>query len=280
MTDKMVNVTYLCQHPSCQVFCKKGEFVMTESYYQELYDAVEDEGCFKSPPRACRMGFSQQYKVVEVREEIEGADVELTPTKPKLVHNIFKTLVDEHAGVSEKLDCIEMDARKRDLEALWATSAALQDDIILHSIKKEEDALFPVVTKKIEAGSFLLPIMKEDHVEFVSMLHGFRCALQDGEILDGVLTTLLVNMRNHIRKEEDEFFPVIEEELTQKEMDELEIRMQQIEDDHVPIKQGERKDHGLSAMIEDRKRMDIEITALKTLSSVGGEAMCCGGHTT
>lgn len=280
MTDKMLSVTYQCQHPSCQVFCKKGEFIMTESYFQELSDAVPDEGFFKSPPRACRMGFSQQYQVVEVKDEAEADAAAAEASKKESVENIFTVLVEEHARVSEKLDQIEMEARKRDLEALWITSAKLMDDIILHSIKKEEDALFPVVQKRIESGSFLMPIMKEDHIEFVSMLHGFRCALQDGEILDGVLCTLLVNMRNHIRKEEDEFFPILEEELASEEMTELYSVMQKIEEEHVPVKQGSRTDHGLSPMVEDRKRMDAEITALKTLSSVGGEAMCCGGHST
>jgi len=196
--------------------------------------------------------------------------------KEKGLDDFFTILVEEHKRVSKKLDALEMAARKRDLDLLWDISADLLNDIILHSIKKEEDALFPVIEKKIKAGSFLMPIMKEDHIEFVSMLHGFRCALQDGEILDGVLSTLLVNLRNHIRKEDDEFFPIIEEELTAEEMKELFEVMALIEADHVPIDHGERTAQGLSPFIEDRKRMNIEISALKSLSSVGGEAFCCG----
>ncbi|VAV83128.1 hypothetical protein MNBD_DELTA01-269 [hydrothermal vent metagenome] len=276
MTDKMLSVTYQCQHPSCQVFCKKGEFVMTESYFKELTDAVPDEGYFKSPPRACRMGFAQQYLAVDVKEETEEVAAAATAEKEKAPDNIFTILTEEHKRVSTKLDALEMAARKRDLDALWEISADMLNDIILHSIKKEEDALFPVVEKKVEAGSFLMPIMKEDHIEFVSMLHGFRCALQDGEILDGVLSTLLVNLRNHIRKEDDEFFPIIEEELTAAEMKELFDVMKLIEEDHIPMELGERTAQGLSPFIEDRKRMNIEISALKSLSSVGGESFCCG----
>ncbi|VAW35637.1 hypothetical protein MNBD_DELTA02-1137 [hydrothermal vent metagenome] len=276
MADKMLSITYQCQHPSCQVFCQKGEFVMTESYFKELSEAVPDEGFFKSPPRACRMGFAQQYKAVDVKEETEEVAAAAVAAKEKGLDDFFTILVEEHKRVSKKLDALEMAARKRDLDLLWDISADLLNDIILHSIKKEEDALFPVIEKKIKAGSFLMPIMKEDHIEFVSMLHGFRCALQDGEILDGVLSTLLVNLRNHIRKEDDEFFPIIEEELTAEEMKELFEVMALIEADHVPIDHGERTAQGLSPFIEDRKRMNIEISALKSLSSVGGEAFCCG----
>jgi len=277
MADKMLSITYQCQHPSCQVFCKKGEFVMTESYFKELTDAVEDEGCFKSPPRACRMGFAQQYKAVEVREDTEElAAAADAPVKMKDPYNIFYILSQEHKSLSLKLDAMEMAARKRDLDSLWAITAEILNEIILHSIKKEEDALFQVVERKVQSGSFLMPIMKEDHIEFVSMLHGFRCALQDGEILDGVLSTLLVNLRNHIRKEDDEFFPILSEELTDAEMKELFDAMKLIEDTHIPMEHGERTAQGLSPFIEDRARMNAEISALKSLSSVGGESFCCG----
>ncbi len=279
MTERVLNIKYQCLHPSCQVFCKKGEFVISESFFNELSTATDDEDTFKSPPGACRMGFSQQYRLIAVQEEGAETEAEGEAARESLgADDPLTILKAEHQEVLKKLDTLEYQVRKRDLEGLWVTTSMIENDILLHSIKKEEDVLFPVVEKKIPAGANLMPIMKEDHVEFISILHGFRYALQDGEILDGILNTLIVNLRNHIKKEDEEFFHIVDEHLDNEDRKRIAEGMRKMEEEHVPLEPGDRKDKGLSPYSEDRKKLDAEIAALKSISSVGGEEMCCGGH--
>ena len=53
-------------------------------------------------------------------------------------------LSDEHQHVLAKLEVIEEQVRKRDIEGLWESTASVENDIILHAIK-EEEVLFPLI---------------------------------------------------------------------------------------------------------------------------------------
>ncbi|MBI5560330.1 MAG: hemerythrin domain-containing protein [Deltaproteobacteria bacterium] len=233
------------------------------------------KGTFKSPPGACRLGFSQTFKVTGIENvEERGGDEGWAEEAAAEGNNPLLDLVEEHKEVLKKLDAIESQVRKRDVEGLWVTTASVENDIILHSIKKEEEVLFPIVEKKIPMGEALVGIMKEDHREFIAILQGFRCGLQDGDILDGLVTTLIVNLRNHISKEDEEFLPMIDAHLDREEKDRVFEAMKKIEKEHVRLTPGDREKKGLSPLSEDRRRMDAEIMALKSITSKGGEACC------
>ncbi|MFZ3072099.1 MAG: hemerythrin domain-containing protein [Thermodesulfobacteriota bacterium] len=276
MSGKCLTIKYQCTHPSCQVFCKKSEINIEESFFNELQAATNEEDTFKSPSRACRMGFAQVFKILSVKETQEG--VEAGPSKEKVnKEDPLWILSDEHQHVLAKLEVIEDQVRKRDIEGLWETTALVENDILLHAIKKEEGALFPLIESRISMGEGLVAIMKEDHVEFISILHGFRCGLQDGDIQDGLVTSLIVNLRNHIMKEDEEFFPQIDEVIEAGERVKLYEKMLTLQEGHVPLVAGDRLAKGLSPYSEDRRKMDAEIAALKEATSMG-DVKCCGAH--
>ncbi|MCK4846474.1 MAG: hemerythrin domain-containing protein [Deltaproteobacteria bacterium] len=275
--NKMVDVQYECLNPSCQVYCKKGVIVLEESYFNELSEAMEGENIFRGPQGHCRMGFSQPYKAISVTEasndEVEGANSDVV----NMEKNPIKVLMDEHQEVLRKLDTLEDQIRQRDVEGLWVTTAAVENDIILHSIKKEESVLFPLVEGKISMGSRLIGIMDEDHREFITLLHAYRCGLQDGEMLDGIIRSVIVNLRNHIRKEDEEFFMLVYDNVSVADMEKIYDDMLKIDKAHVTFEAGDRKAKGLSPYAEDRRKLDAEIASFKSSSAVGGEEMCCGG---
>jgi hemerythrin-like domain-containing protein len=278
LAEKIVNIKYECMHPSCQVFCKKGFIPLEEGAFKQLSSEAETEGEFRSPQGACRMGFSQTFKAVEVSDYVER-DEDAAPL-PKVVDesNPLSILAAEHEGVLEKLDKLEHCVKTRDLDGLWEITALVENDILLHSIKKEEMVLFPKVKDRIPMGLALIGIMDEDHREFISLLHGFRYGLQFDEILDGLVNSLIVNLRNHIRKENEEFFPMAEEHLTNEEKVEIIEAMQAMEKGHINMEIGDRSKKELEQIGVDREELDSQISALKVHSSVGGEEMCCGEH--
>ncbi len=272
-TEKMLRVKYVCLHPSCQVFCKKGEILVDEEEFSKLSERTDSEDTFRSPADICRMGYAQEFRVVEVNralDEEESSGEERTAENDPL-----KMLSSEHQEVLKRLELIEDQVRRRDIEGLWLSTAHLENDIILHSIKKEEESLFPLVEDRIPMGPALIGIMKEDHREFISILHGFRCGLQDGEILDGPVNSLIANLRHHIKKEDEEFFTLIDDHLEEEDRKTLLKQMQELEDAHIPLEPGDRKAKGLSPFSEDRRKMDAEILAIKALTSKGDDS-CCG----
>ncbi len=275
MSERTLDISYECLNTSCQVYCKKGVLVLDEGVFEELKEAVEGEEFFRSPSGSCRMGFNQAFKAIKVEDSVDEGD---EARSDYVEESPFKMLVDEHKGVLEKLDIIERQVQKRDLDGLWVTTSQVEDDILLHSIKKEEISLFPYIKERVNMGGALVHIMDEDHREFISLLHGFRVGLQDGDILDGMVNSLLVNLRNHIRKEDEELFTMAEEKLSAEELKKLYDEMLTIEKDHIPLEPGKRTDKKLEAISENRDKIDAEIAALKSISSVGGEEMCCGGH--
>ncbi|MCK4738375.1 MAG: hemerythrin domain-containing protein [Deltaproteobacteria bacterium] len=272
-----LSIKYECKHTSCQVFCKKGVIELDKKSFDELSAECAEEGAFKSPSGSCRMGFMQPFQVVSITEinsegEVKEEEVELHANDP------IKILIDEHERVLELATLIEDQVRTRDLEGLWKSTRALENEIYIHSIKKEETGLFPLIQGKVPMGPGLVGIMNEDHLEFISLLHGFRCSLQEDDILDGVVGSCIANLRNHIRKENEEFFPLIMEHMTEEDKSELLELMAKIDKEHIPLTVGDRSKKELVPHSGDRDRLIQEIASVKIVSSIGGEEMCCGGH--
>ncbi len=262
MSEKILKIKYRCQHGSCQVFCKKGALTLEEDKFNELSDFYDEEGLFKSPRDACRMGFSQPFKVISVEEESlveDSAEEEkvLSTTDP------IDILMTEHKVVIAKLDLVESQVKKRQLEDLWISTADLENEIMLHSIKKEEGALFPLLEERMPVSNVYMQIVQEDHKEFISLLHSFRCGLQEDEILDGIINSVIINLRNHIRKEDDEFFAMVNDDLTDEDKKVLLDRMQKMDATHVPAEVGDRKEKIVSPFLANRGMLDAERDFIK-----------------
>jgi hemerythrin-like domain-containing protein len=261
MSQKIFAVKYQCQHPSCQVFCKKGELTLDNADFEELKTAYDEDELFKSPRGVCRMGYNQPFKIVSVSEESDAHDdagaVEVDANDP------VQILKAEHKKVLSKLDALEEQLRQRSVDGLWTATADLENEITLHSLKKEEQGLFPILVTKDPMAQAFIHIVHEDHKEFISLLHSFRCGLQENQILDGIVNSLVTNLKNHIKKEDDEFFTMVDETLTDKDRELLLERMNEIEKNFVPEKAGNRSDKTESPFLENRKTFDSEAAAVR-----------------
>ncbi|MEE9583846.1 MAG: hemerythrin domain-containing protein [Candidatus Brocadiales bacterium] len=237
---------------------------MGPAEFDELSAYYEEEARFRSPKGVCKLGYAQPFKAISGSgRSAEGADREQVAASNKVVTDPLEVLKQEHQGILEKLDLIETQVRRRDVKGLWESTAAVQNIIVLHSIRKEEEVLFPIVYKRSPEGLTFMQIVHEDHKEFLSLLHSFRCGLQEDEILDGMVNSLIANLRNHIRKEDDEFFALIEDHLTAEDKSTIIGRMNRVGLEFVPEPAGDRSEKIKSPFLEDRKLLDAEIAHAK-----------------
>ena len=243
MGEKILKIKYRCQHPSCQIkICREGEITIEESKFQELLSAYEEDDIFKSPKGICRLGFSQPFKIIQEEEEEAEEGVE----------SPIEILKKEHKEVLKLLETMEDQIRKRDIEGLWVTSARVEDEIMLHSVEKEEGVLFPIIKKVAPFIEGHLMIMHEDHQELMAFLHSFREGLQEDDILDGVAYSVISNLRSHIRKEDNEFFDEVDRLLDKDMKKKLLEGMKIMEERHVHIEPGDR--HAIDEEEAKRRR--------------------------
>jgi hypothetical protein len=100
MGDTVLKIKYQCLHPSCQVFCSRGELTLEKSHLDELSKAFDEEKKFKSPRDICRLGFSQPFKALSIVEEsavAAGASGE--DRGDKAAADPLGVLKEEHRGV-------------------------------------------------------------------------------------------------------------------------------------------------------------------------------------
>lgn len=282
MSDQILEIKYKCLHPSCIVNCREGLIDLDPETFKELSDAVPEEGRFRSPRGFCRMGFSQTLRADEVRtldptqlqESDEGAG-SLDTNDPVAV------LMHEHQEVIGLMDLIETQLRKRDLEALWQTSAKLEDELILHSIKKEEQVLFPILKDLLPLGEGLVAIVKEDHIEVMNLLHAFRDGLADGDIFDGIINSVITNLKSHIRKEDEEFFDLVGKSLDEEARKTVLEGMKEIVENHPPLNVMSRAEYAEKNITnaEQREYLNAQIAAVKDLVNVNADGGCgCSGE--
>jgi hemerythrin-like domain-containing protein len=232
--------------------------------FDELLTAFDEEEKFKSPRDVCKLGFSQPFKAVSITD-VSADDIEtsVADSGNGAVIDPIQILMKEHQGVLKELDIIEHQINRRDINALWESTAVLQNIIMRHSIRKEEEVLFPIILKKASEELTFIQIVHEDHREFLSLLHSFRSGLQADEILDGIVNSLIVNLRNHIRKEDDEFFKMIDWHLTTEDKNYIVEQMDRIDVEFVPEEAGDRSEKVDSPYLENRKLLDEEIAHAK-----------------
>jgi len=255
---------------------------MDEELYNDLLSSCEGEGVFKSPRGACRMGFSQKFQTLAVEEDRDadgeaGADAEDAALDPS--EDPVKILVAEHQVILEKLDEIEGHMRRRDCDALWVSTAEIQNEIMLHSVHKEEDVLFPLLHEVLPLADGLITVVKEDHRELMTLLHSFRIALVDGDILDGIGRSIVVNLRSHIRKEDEEFFMLIDRYLDADKRKHILEGMKKVEESFEPIKPVSRQEARKMSTKKERNKHDDDAFAAREArqADAGSGGGCCHG---
>ncbi len=288
MSDESVlYVKYECMHPSCVVHCRRGEFDIVEGLFNELSDFYKDkEGSFKSPKEICRLGFPQEFRALKVRAVNDGEVIsDVAPECTTEIYSdtgddpgVIKLLKKEHQHIMDILDRIEIEIQSRDVQALWISSADLVNDILLHSNKKEELAFFPHLKGLLPMAEGVVSIIKEDHAEFFTVLESFRDSLEEGYLMDGLARSVVTNLRNHIRKENNEFFqliiPYIDDELDAKVL----ADMQKAEDEYVPyvappldVEKARQTEKA-----KQRRIYDAEKDNLRAAVAASADGSCCG----
>jgi len=269
MAPQMFEIKYECQHKSCYVNCREGILCLEEGLFNDLSSAFPEEGIFRSPKGVCRMGFSQPFKVIRLQMlgagQLEEASSALDPKDNPLL-----LLVEEHKAINKALEKVEEHIRKRDMDGLWHSTKDLENDIVLHSGIKEEEVLFGLSKGLLPFGETLCDIIKEEHREVISLLHNFRAALEINELNDGIIDSVIVSLRSHIRKEDQEFFEIIDKCLN----DELRLRitqgMREVEKSFIRAEAGVRK------VNKERMAIQAEYDDQVSIAREAGCDTCCG----
>ncbi len=279
MSGKKVRVEYKCLHPSCVVYCREGILTMDEEVFKNLLESSEQEGVFKSPRGTCRMGFSQGFRAdnVQTLDSDSAAALNVKREASLESDNPLEVLVAEHQKVISRLDEIEAQLKKRDVDALWESSAALENDITLHSVMKEEQLLFPRVHNLLPLAEGLITIVQEDHRELMTLLLSFRSALVDGDILDGLALSIIVNLRNHIRKEDEEFFTLLDENLDLETRKLILTEMKEMDESFIPKEAGSRTEAKDLSTAKARSHYDEMASAARDARLADAESGggCC-----
>jgi len=275
MSQQKLDIRYRCLHPSCCVNCREGYLTMNEGLFKDLSESCE-EGVFKSPRGACRLGYSQMFKVIKV-EIISDAAAE-PGTVPhasdccdKSTKDPIAILVEEHRSILKMVVEIEDQVRTRDVDALWASTNNLENALHAHSALKEEEVLFPAMRGLVTFGEGLVSTIKEDHREVLSLLHTVRDALRDNEILNGIVKSMIVSLKGHIRKEDAEFFELVSASLDPCVKGKILEGMNKVDKLFVPKEAGDRKANPLTSA--ERVQLDEAIAAVRDLAHIDGG--CC-----
>jgi len=242
ITDRTLKIKYTCLHPSCVVYCKEGELFLLESEFNQLSSSYKDKAVFKSPKNACRMGFPQQFKALNIVmvEDGEVARESVQPEEKSSERNPISVLIAEHKKVLEKLERVEEHLVKRDIEGLWVSTSALDNILHLHGGIKEEEVLFPALRGLVPFGEGLVACINEDHREIVSLIYTFREALRDGNINDKIIGSAIVALKSHIRKEDNEFFEFVKKYINDEMKEAIMSKMELADKAFVPQEPGER----------------------------------------
>ncbi|MBI4950166.1 MAG: hemerythrin domain-containing protein [Deltaproteobacteria bacterium] len=265
MSKHKLEIKYRCTQGTCCANCREGVLAFDEAVYDELKAAYDDPELFRSPKGYCKLGFSRPFKVREiVRLAPDGAEAEeqwLDENDP------IGTLILEHKQILKIFDEIEAQIKRRDIKALWVSTYELANAIHLHSGLKEEEVLFPAMRDVLAFGESLTAIIKEEHREIMSLLSNFRSALEEETILDSIITSMIVSLKGHIRKENQEFFEMVDKCLDRNMRMEIADGMKKIEAEFkpTPITVMQRR------VNEERGAFDDEIIALRELTHQG----CC-----
>lgn len=285
MTEQVLEIKYKCLHESCQIKgCREGVLTLEESTFDRLSALFEDKALFKSPRGMCRLGFPQTLKVINIsksgsamveREEGEGAEAVIGKKGEEKGVDPIEVLMEEHRVVLKRLELIEEQIRKRDIDGLWITTADVENDIILHSIEKEEGVLFPLLKASSPLIEGAISIMKEEHRELIALIDSIRSALKEGDIFDSVIYSAIANLRSHISKEDNEFFEMVDNYLDAEGKMQLLQGMAKADKSHIVVQAGNRLEESSSerdASSSEREKFNEALLAAKRSAKDEG---CC-----
>lgn len=117
----------------------------------------------------------------------------------------------EHDTVLLKLDALDLAARDGDLDRIRSLLPFFERDIQLHR-RKEEEILFPILTRYVGASSGPVSCMLHEHQEEKNLVELLRAAADAASPEIRQRTSDFTSfLRSHIRKENEVLFLIAEE---------------------------------------------------------------------
>lgn len=273
MAKQMFEIKYRCMSASCAANCREGLLELEEGMFNDLSAGCEEDDLFKSPKGYCRLGFSRPFKVLSLRKSDTGMDRRARELDP--ANDPIAILIAEHMEILKQLEVVEHHLSKRNIDALWISTCDLGNALMLHSGVKEEEVLVPEMTEVVPLGESLVQIIKEDHREVMSLLYAFRSALEDNVINDSVLISMIVSLKSHIRKEDNEFFQMVNKYIDDPARKVIVEGMRRVEAEFVPVPPGDRIVLGKARQSEREKRAFLNETELAIRQNMA-DGGCCG----
>lgn len=128
-------------------------------------------------------------------------------------------LREEHDKVLKVLDGLERGIGARDIAALKKGIALLEREFSLHSLRKEEEALFPEIEKFIPREGGPTGMMVMEHRELVGLIKSFKQYLKTGDVgkLGDAGGRIFSILRPHISKENDILFMIADMHLDDRQ---------------------------------------------------------------
>ena len=145
--------------------------------------------------------------------------------------NPLDILRKEHDKVLEILDKLEKDLEDQNEESLIKDINTLGKEFDLHSLNKEEKALFPELEKFIPRDGGPTGMMIIEHKDLTDSIKNFKESLEtkDFEKLNEIGSHIIDLLREHINKENNILFMMADMHLDDKQKESILEKFKDIE---------------------------------------------------
>jgi len=128
-------------------------------------------------------------------------------------------LREEHNKVLRVLDMLEENLYEKDMRASTENIKALEREFDVHSLSKEEKALFPEIEKFIPREGGPTGMMIIEHKDLVTSIKEFKEAIKEKDLskMDKIGSHIISLLRQHIDKENNILFMIADMHLSDKQ---------------------------------------------------------------
>ena len=140
--------------------------------------------------------------------------------------NTIELLGQQHEQVLARLAAIEPAASANATNGELAEFLAFLEGEVAEHFRLEEEALFPVLERRLGVSHGPLAVMNAEHTTFRALMHGLGASVRAGDLDRQRDCTLQIVdlLRGHIAKEDNVLFPMAARMLTREEQHEVEAR--------------------------------------------------------
>lgn len=105
---KKVQIDYLCQHLSCRMACKEGTVIISNEDFINLREGSTEAGCMRSPSKVCKIGHTQDFKILSKEDYKEKSESEPEVKVIKTIDiNVFLKLEEKVGKLEEENELLK-----------------------------------------------------------------------------------------------------------------------------------------------------------------------------